>query len=107
MEDGKIPDSSITAYSMYNNNYRPSQGRLYQQAVGGLGSWLAKTNNQHQWFQVNFGDWTKVTRVCTQGRLDAAQWLTEYYLAFSYDGIFYRAYIGDGGLPKVMACLLT
>lgn len=95
MEDpNEIPDSAITASSYYNNNYRPSQGRLYQQYQGGSGSWLAKTNDQNQWLQVNLGGWRQVMRFCTQGRLDAAQWLTSYSLAFSYDGVFYRTLQG-------------
>ncbi|XP_078346313.1 uncharacterized protein LOC144631689 isoform X2 [Oculina patagonica] len=97
MENNKIPDSAITASSMYNNAYRPSQGRLYQQAVsGGSGSWLAAANNNQQWFQVDFGGWTKVTRVCTQGRLNAGQWVTKYKLGYSYDGVFYTDYKEDG-----------
>ena len=95
MEDpNEIPDSAITASSYYNNNYRPSQGRLYQQYQGGSGSWLAKTNDQNQWLQVNLGGWKQVMRFCTQGRLDGAQWLTSYSLAFSYDGVFYRTLQG-------------
>ena len=103
MENNNIPDSSITASSMSNNGYRPGQGRLYQQAVsGGYGSWLAGTSNAQQWFQVNFGSWTEVTRVCTQGRLNAAHWVTKYKLAYSYDGVFYRDYKEDGDKGKVM-----
>lgn len=102
MENGQIPDSSITASSMYSNSYRPDQGRLYQQAEsGGSGSWLAGTNNNNQWFQVNFGGWTEVTRVCTQGRLNGANWVTKYKLAYSYDGVFYKEYREDGDKGKV------
>ncbi|XP_022778337.1 uncharacterized protein LOC111319871 [Stylophora pistillata] len=91
MEDpNRIPDSAITASSYYNSNYKPSQGRLYQQYDGGSGSWLAKTSDQNQWLQVNLGGWRQVMAFCIQGRLDAAQWLTSYSLAFSYDGVFYR-----------------
>ena len=97
MENYDIPDSAITASSMANNEYRPGQGRLYQQAVsGGHGSWLAATSNNQQWFQVYFGNWTMVKRVCTQGRLNAANWVTKYKLAYSYDGVFYKDYEEDG-----------
>ncbi|PFX12685.1 Lactadherin [Stylophora pistillata] len=91
MEDpNEIPDSAITASSYYNSYYKPSQGRLYQQYEGGSGSWLAKTSDQNQWLQVNLGGWRQVMAFCTQGRLNAAHWLTSYSLAFSYDGVFYR-----------------
>ena len=97
MENYQIPDSAITASSMVNKYYRPGQGRLDQQAVsGGYGSWLAAKSNNQQWFQVYFGGWTMVTRVCTQGRLNAAHWVTKYKLAYSYDGVFYKDYKEDG-----------
>ena len=99
MEDpNEIPESAITASSYYNSYYKPSQGRLYQQYEGGSGSWLAKTSDQNQWLQVNLGGWRQVMAFCTQGRLNAAHWLTSYSLAFSYDGVFYRT------LHEVMTC---
>ena len=78
-----------------NNNYRPGQGRLHEQK-----GWVA-IHNQQQWFQVNLGSWTKVTRVSIQGREDAAQWLTKFKLAYSYDGVFYRDYKEEGDYTKV------
>ena len=96
MENDQIPDSAITATSAHGS-YRPDQGRLYNQG----GSWLADTNNFGQWFQVELGDWTKVTRVCTQGRPNGGQWVTEYKLAYSYDGVFYKEYKEEGEKVKV------
>ncbi|XP_020620347.1 lactadherin-like [Orbicella faveolata] len=101
MENDKIPDSAITASSVYGS-YRADQGRLYNQGGSrGSGSWLAGTNNYNQWFQVALGDWTKVTRVCTQGRLNGGNWVTKYKLAYGYDGVFYKEYKEEGEDAKV------
>ena len=81
---------------MANSNYIPGQGRLHEQK-----GWVASAHNQQQWFQVDFGSWTKVTRVSIQGRQDAAQWLTKFKLVYSYDGVFYRDYKEDGDKAKV------
>lgn len=103
MENGKIPDSAITASSMANSAYRADQGRLNAKAEsGGTGSWVPSAHNQQQWLQVNFGGWTKVTRVAIQGRLNAATWVTKFKLAYSYDGVFYQDYKEDGDHVKVL-----
>ena len=104
MENDQIPDSAITASSVYGS-YRPDQGRLYNQGGSrGSGSWLAGANNYDQWFQVELGDWTKVTRVCTQGRLNGGNWITKYKLAYGYDGVFYKDYKEEGENAKVRVC---
>lgn len=99
MENDNIPDSAITA--VYSS-YRADQGRLYNQGGSrGSGSWLAGTNNYDQWFQVALGDWTKVTRVCTQGRLNGGNWVTKYKLQYGYDRVFYKEYKEEGETAKV------
>lgn len=97
LENRNIPDSAITASSMNSGTYRPSLGRLHHYY-----GWIAGTYNQQQWFQVDFGDWTKVARVSTQGRQNAAQWVTKYKLAYSYDGVFYEEYKEDGNAKVVI-----
>ncbi|XP_078346606.1 uncharacterized protein LOC144631897 [Oculina patagonica] len=91
LENGNIPDSAVTASSMNSNTYRPSLGRLHKYY-----GWIAGTYNNQQWFQVDFGGWTKVTRVSTQGRQNAGQWITKYKLTYSYDGVFFKEYKEDG-----------
>lgn len=90
LENYGMPDSSITA-SSDRYNYRASQGRLYQH-----GSWVAFSYNKQQWFQVDFGNWTKVTGVAIQGNLNWVQWVKKFKLAYSYDGVFFREYKDDG-----------
>ena len=97
MHDDKIPDSAISASTTWNTHYTPPEnGRLEQNAPSGkYGCWAAATSNTLQWFQVDFGDWAKITKVATQGREDAAWWTKSYTLAFSYDGVFFEEYKED------------
>ena len=93
MESGNISDSAITASTSYTAvSLAPSVGRLHflSSGSGKYGSWAAEANDKNQWFQVDFGSWTKVTAVATQGRQDADQWVKNYKLSFSYDGVFYK-----------------
>lgn len=99
LENGNIPDSAVTASSMNSNTYRPSLGRLHKYY-----GWIAGTYNNQQWFQVDFGGWTKVTRVSTQGRQNAGQWITKYKLTYSYDGVFFKEYKEDGVAKVVIFC---
>ena len=71
----------------------PRNGRLhFQPSSGQYGAWAVATNNEFQYFEVNFGDWTKVTKVATQGRQDGAWWVKSYSLSYSYDGVFFEDY---------------
>ncbi len=91
LENYDTPDSSITASSEAYDYYRASKGRLYQH-----GSWAALSHNKQQWFQVDFGNWTKVTGVAIQGNLNWVQWVKKFKLADSYDGLFFREYQENG-----------
>ncbi|XP_068739041.1 uncharacterized protein, partial [Montipora capricornis] len=75
MQSQDIPDSAITASSSHNlNSFGPYLGRLHLLSSSGKhGSWAAAANNINQWFQVDFGSWTRVRAISRQGRQDAAQ----------------------------------
>ena len=51
--------------------------------------------DQFQYFEVSFGNWTKVTKVATQGRQDDGWWTKSYSLAYSDDGVFFVDYKED------------
>ena len=97
MQSNKIPDSTLRASTSYNvNSMGPRNGRLhFQPSSGQYGAWAVSTNNEFQYFEVNFGDWTKVTKVATQGRQDGAWWVKSYSLSYSYDGVFFEDYKED------------
>ena len=98
MQSNKIPDSALRASTSYNvNSMGPRNGRLhFQPSSGQYGAWAVSTNNEFQYFEVNFGEWTMVTKVATQGRQDGGWWVTSYSLSYSYDGVFFEDYKEDG-----------
>lgn len=97
LESYKIPDSSITA-----STGNASNGRLhFFPKFGQIGGWVAENIIGSSWFQVDFGRWTKVTRISTQGRQDADAWVIKYRVSYSYDGVFFKYYKENGGDIKV------
>ncbi|XP_078346807.1 uncharacterized protein LOC144632077 [Oculina patagonica] len=97
LESSKIPNFSIKASSGNASN-----GRLhFFPKFGQKGGWVAEDIIASTWFQVDFGSWTKVTRISTQGRQDADQWVTKYRVSYSFDGVFFRYYKKNGGDIKI------
>ena len=96
MESGKITDSQISASSKYDDYGSARMGRLHNQE--GSGAWTAATNNANQWLQVDLGSYyTRVTRIATQGRYgEWIQWVTEYKLQHSDDGVNFQYYREQG-----------
>ncbi|XP_031566955.1 coagulation factor V-like [Actinia tenebrosa] len=89
MESKAIPDSSITASSMWGSITAPSRGRLYMKKVGRYcGGWSTSYNSVSQWFQVDLGEVTKITDIATQGRVSPHydQWVKSYSLQYSTNG---------------------
>lgn len=93
MQNDQIPDSAISASTSYNSNGLPKNGRLHFQAKSGAyGSWVANKGDQFQWFLVDFGSFTKITGLSTQGRQDVNWWVKTYSLSFSFNGVFFEGY---------------
>ena len=89
MESGAISDKQITASSQLDVNHTAIQGRLNFKT----GSWSAVKNDSSQWLQVDLDSQRiRVTRVATQGRNDATQWVTKYKLQYSNDGMNFQYY---------------
>ncbi|EDO45500.1 predicted protein, partial [Nematostella vectensis] len=97
MEDGSIPDSSITASSTWGcpfgcNSYN---ARLNNQPVSGqhIGAWVAGHRKKGEYLQVDLGQVTWITHVAMQGRPQQnAQWVTEYSVEYSLRGDQWRSY---------------
>ena len=97
IEDGRIPDSALTASTVYSAVCAPMRARLNLAAASGkVGSWCVKTNNVNQWLQIDLGSPTTVTKVATQGRQDSSQWITSYSLSYSLAGSFWVQYTVRG-----------
>ena len=93
MESKAIPDAKITASSQFDKNHSPQRARLGTVRSGSkIGAWSAKTNDNGQWIQVDFGKAYKVTRIVTQGRQDHSQWVKKYMLEYSNDGVRFSSY---------------
>ena len=96
MEDDAISDGQITASSQWNAFQAAHQGRLHHQSIHG--GWAAATDDANQWLQIDLGSqYTKVTRVATQGRTGVnMDWVTKYKLQYSNDGVNWQYYREPG-----------
>lgn len=93
METGHIFDNHISASSQFNKESGPANARLYlHSSVGKIGAWRAKTDDLHQWLEVDLGPITKVDIIATQGRQDEDQWVESYSVSFSSAGVFWEHY---------------
>lgn len=62
-----------------------------------LDAWCAAKINRKQYFQVNLGEKTKITKVSTQGRLgELDRHVKSYRLYYSLDGEEWNVYKSDG-----------
>ena len=98
MDSRSISDAQITASSQLDGNHSAVQGRLHFRAEGNkAGGWSSLVNDANQWLQVDFGSYTRVTQVATQGMNGVDEWVTRYKLQYSDDGVTYKFYqkIGD------------
>ena len=93
MKNGHIRSNQITASSSWDGNHGPNNARLYwRRSRARIGAWSARHNNYYQWLQVNFKRPTRVVKISTQGRQDARQWVTRYYVTYSQDGAHFAEY---------------
>ena len=100
MENGTIADEQITASSEWDGYHAAEQGRLHFPEAGGkAGGWAARTRDTNQWLQIDLKNkYTNITRVATQGRNGANEWVTKYNLLYSDDGANFSFYVEQGVL---------
>ncbi|XP_038052366.1 lactadherin-like [Patiria miniata] len=99
MEDGRIPNESITASSVHPNraNFAPTRARLNLQVKGGAAAWCNVGHDEtHPWIQLDLGSDATITGVITQGRGDHPDWVTEFKVAYSDDGQEWTDVIDNG-----------
>ena len=86
LEDGSIPDESLSASSNYNGlrMSTPAGGRLNKLPpdANTIGAWHPRVADTNQWIQVDLGNPSYVTGVLTQGRYEHYQWVTKYKVQF-------------------------
>ena len=107
MQNGKIPDSAISASTEHSSSQGAINARLYFLSKSGrTGAWTAGSRDVYQYLQVNFGDWTKVSRVAMQGRSDADQWVKSFSLSYGYDPVFFKDYKENGSRKVSLSKLM-
>ena len=80
---GKIPDSSFSASSHFNNKYLPSYGRLN----GNRRGWAPRTNSDPADFlQIDLLYEYVICAVATQGANGINEWTKNYKIQLSVDG---------------------
>lgn len=93
MQNGRIRASQITASSSWDKNHAANNGRLHLKRAGSrMGAWCARHNNRYQWLSVDFGRPMRITKIASQGRHDARQWVTQYYFSYGQDGVYFAEY---------------
>ena len=84
IENGEIPDSSMTASSFYDNDHKSFYARLRKQST--KCSW-APTQKSNSWMQVDLGQQAIVTRIATQGSCysDWNEYAKSFIIQYSND----------------------
>ena len=76
----------------WDGNHGPTNARLYHIPGGGkTGAWSSRTNDKSQWIKVDLGEVNRVTQIASQGRSDAAQWVTKFRVSYSTLGKEFRS----------------
>ncbi|EDO33337.1 predicted protein, partial [Nematostella vectensis] len=92
-----IKDSQFSASSEYSVTLKAGNARLHLVPRDGRGGgWAAKHNDNKQWLQLDLKSYKTVTRIATQGRKDANQWVTSYRVEYSQDGSVFSSYQHNG-----------
>ena len=93
MKNGRIHANQLTAASIWDRNHGANNARLHWRRTGArTGAWSARNNNHYQWLQVDFKRYMRIVKIATQGRQDARQWVTKYYVRYSQDCAHFADY---------------
>ena len=83
MQNGSIRDDMLSASSVHSKSNK-AWGRLHHSG----GSWTPNTDDENQWFQVNFDpELKRITHIATQGYGQSQWWWVEkYFVQFKRRG---------------------
>ncbi|KAF7251115.1 Coagulation factor V [Varanus komodoensis] len=98
METGAITNEQITASSFKRtwwSSWKPSLARLNLR--GQTNAWQAKSNNQHQWLQIDLLQPKKITGIATQGAksMTTEMFVKTFSILYSDDGSEWKSYMDD------------
>lgn len=93
ISNNRLNNRYITASSSWNRYHVAWLARLYNKKRGRYhGGWSAKVNRRGQWIQFDFRQPKTIVKVVTQGRADANQWVTRYFIKYSSDAFYWTPY---------------
>ena len=101
MTTGAIANHQVRSSSDYNHAHSTKFARLTTTTLVGASAWCSRILDTNQWLQINLGKVRRVTAVATQGRSDADQWITSYYVEHSKSGDDWKRYEDNSGNAKV------
>ena len=97
-----IPDSSMTASSIYGVNTLPYYGRLNDTQESG---WQPHTSDdKSDYLQVDLGAQHSVCALATQGNPGGSEWTTQYKVQLSCDGASWSFYPENDQVKVLERC---
>ena len=100
-EEGIIKDSQIMSSSEYSKIFPAKYGRLnFQGRHGEKATWIAKSNNDQEWLQVDLQHEVDLTGVSSQGRGDCGcdRWVESYTVSYSSNGTYFIDFKQNGDI---------
>ena len=106
MESEAITDSQVGASSQLDGQHSATKARLHFKTDENKdGGWSSHTNDPNQWLQVDFRSYATVARIATQGRHAHNEWVVNYKLNYSDDGVtFQTCRVPGTNISKVLLC---
>ena len=106
LQNGRLRNHLMKASSQWDRYHAAFLGRLHRPRVGKyMGAWCARSNNRYQYLQIDFTRPAKIIKMAIQGRHDANQWVTQYYITQSVNAINFVEY-KERNNRKVTWCIL-
>lgn len=94
----QLPDSAFSASSILGNAFKPEFARLDSKPSDkSSGSWTPRTNDENQFLEVNFPRPIPIYGVIIRGNPMFDQYVTNFKILHSYDGISYHVYENSRG----------
>ena len=101
VEDGRIPNTSISALTIHDEEHAAKFARLNMlPGFSNIGVWCPLHSNSNEWLKIDLGTLTTVTKVATQGGQRSHHWVKRYSISYSINDEHWT-YYSEGGEKKV------
>ncbi|CAK8674410.1 unnamed protein product [Clavelina lepadiformis] len=95
--DSRVPDSAITASSIYSHHYEAHYGRLNRRVGRGQAWFPARPYRAGEWIQVDLAAPRTVVAVATQGSPRGHWWVTSYKVNYKAATSLFQAVSSNTG----------